>query len=137
MVSVDEGDGWVRVDARDLQLDGHLVERMKLRRNDAGKVDEVVVALFAKGTEARSHFHRIGDQVCGQDGLGAVRSKRPGPGTPKTDPLTGEVIPLVMVSKARCERSWGSRTMSVRLTRRHDGQSMDNSRLVMTWRMVP
>jgi len=92
---------------------------------EAAKVRSFTLSASQSGRDAVPRLRRLTERLCAATGHDFWHHSRPGPGTPKPDPFTGKVTPLVTLSKASCDfeaRPWH---VTVHAVHAHDGANLN------------
>ncbi len=121
------GPGSMEIDlSARLMLDKLRVDQAVLELKD-GKVEALAFRLARSGAQAQEAdlLRKLVGSLCAKPDPEVWHKGHPGPGTPQTDPFTGQPIPLVVTSTASCSGKappWG---LTVNAVHTHDGADLD------------
>lgn len=103
------------------------VERL-LVALEGGRVSNVELAIKSSGKPGVAEVRALIGELCKNP---RWKHGRPGPGSPKVDPVTGQRIPLVAISTAECTRTAAAWEIMIRGKWVHDGAALDRIELTV------
>jgi len=119
-----------------IELDGITHSALTADLDQDDRIRWVEIHFYGSGEDAVDELKSQIETICSADDDPLdFNPGRPGPGTPKTDPLTGERIPLVVLSKYRCGFDAGRWEVSLVGEWAHD--SADLNRMDLQLRFEP